>query len=189
MPVDCQKLFILDTSLGFLGLVFQGSTIVHLSLGYPTRPLLLDAICGTTREGPDRFVVQQNLPKQRSIRRLIDRMHRYTEGEIEEFFDVDLDLSGLSSFQRRVVAMCRRIPYGATATYAEVARRAGSPRAARSVGTVMAKNRVPLLVPCHRVVATGNRLGGFSAQGGKALKYRLLAMEAAARGVPLLIGD
>ena len=71
--------------------------------------------------------------------------------------------------------------------YGTLARRAGSPRGARSVGTVMAKNRFPLLVPCHRVVA-GSRLGGFSAAGGVALKRQLLEMEAAARGSCVTLG-
>ena len=188
MPVDCQKLMILDTRVGFLGLVFQGSTVVHLSLGHKTRPELIEAICGTAPGVVEQITEQQSQPSYGSSRRLIDRVYRYTEGEVEEFFDVDLDLSGRSTFSLRVIKACRQIPYGATATYAALAGRAGSPAAARSVGTIMAKNRFPLLVPCHRVVAAGNRLGGFSARGGTALKQRLLAMEAAACGVTLAIG-
>ena len=188
MPVDCQKLMILDTRIGFLGLVFKGSTVVHLSLGHKTEPELIEAICRTAPQDNEQIAVQHVRRSQASTRRLIDRVYRYTEGEVEEFFDVDLDFSGLSTFSLRVIAACRQIPYGATATYATLAGRAGSPGAARSVGTIMAKNRFPLLVPCHRVVAAGNRLGGFSARGGTDLKHRLLAMEAAACGLPLAIG-
>lgn len=187
MPVDCQKLIILDTSVGFLGLVFKGSTVVHLSLGHKTRSELIDAIYRDAHRGSGQIAVQRVRRLQGTTRRLIDRVYRYTEGEVEEFFDVDLDLSGLSPFSLRVITACRQIPYGATATYASLAGRAGSPGAARSVGTMMAKNRFPLLVPCHRVVAAGNRLGGFSARGGTDLKHRLLAMEATACGVPLAI--
>ena len=71
------------------------------------------------------------------------------------------------------------MPRGETVSYAELAGRAGSPNAARAVGGVMAGNRVPLLVPCHRVVGAGGRLGGFSAPTGVELKKRLLALEAA----------
>jgi methylated-DNA-[protein]-cysteine S-methyltransferase len=85
----------------------------------------------------------------------------------------------LSDFQRAVVGHCRRIPPGQTLTYGQLAARVGRPRAARAVGRVMATNRFPLIVPCHRVVAAGGVLGGFSAPQGLAMKKRLLAAEAA----------
>jgi len=92
-------------------------------------------------------------------------------------FTVPLDLAAVPPFSRRILLAARRIPYGATVTYGRLARHAGSPRAARAVGQVMARNPVPLLVPCHRVVASGGGLGGFT--GGLALKRRLLALEGA----------
>ncbi len=90
-------------------------------------------------------------------------------------FAVPLDLAGVPSFHRRVMQAARRIPYGRTLTYGELASRAGSPHAARAVGQAMARNPLPLVVPCHRVVAAGGGLGGFG--GGLALKRRLLALE------------
>lgn len=92
-------------------------------------------------------------------------------------FTVPLDLSGLSPFHRRVLRAARRIPFGCTATYRDLARRAGSPLAARAVGRAMARNPVPLVIPCHRVVAAGGGLGGYG--GGLALKRRLLVLEGA----------
>lgn len=87
---------------------------------------------------------------------------------------VPVDLPGVTAFTRRVLGATRRIPPGTTVTYGELARRAGSRRACRAVGRVMAQNPVPLVVPCHRVVAkTG--LGGYA--GGLAVKARLLALE------------
>jgi methylated-DNA-[protein]-cysteine S-methyltransferase len=83
----------------------------------------------------------------------------------------------LTPFQQRVVETVQGIPFGQTMSYAEVAERAGSPRAARAVGNVMAQNRTPMVVPCHRVLASGGRLGGFSAPGGTEFKRRLLALE------------
>ena len=91
-------------------------------------------------------------------------------------FTVPLDLATVPPFSRRILLAASRIPYGATVTYGGLARRADSPRAARAVGQVMARNPVPLLVPCHRVVASGG-LGGFT--GGLVLKRRLLALEGA----------
>ena len=102
----------------------------------------------------------------------------YLDGR-RDAFDVALDLSGLTAFQRRILAACLRIAYGTTCSYAELARLAGCARGARAVGRALAANPVPLLVPCHRVVRADGGLGGFSAQGGVGLKRRLLALESA----------
>jgi methylated-DNA-[protein]-cysteine S-methyltransferase len=90
-----------------------------------------------------------------------------------------VDLGEVGPFHRKVYGVLRRIPRGKTLTYAEVARRAGSPGAHRSVGSAMARNPVPILVPCHRVLRTGGGLGGFSAPGGLKLKERMLRLEGA----------
>ncbi|MCK4277043.1 MAG: methylated-DNA--[protein]-cysteine S-methyltransferase, partial [Phycisphaerae bacterium] len=102
------------------------------------------------------------------------QIRAYCAGRLRRF-TVAIDLSGIPPFHRKVLTAARRIPYGRTATYGELARRAGSPRAARAVGQAMAHNPVALLIPCHRVVAAGGGLGGFG--GGLALKRRLLALE------------
>ena len=104
------------------------------------------------------------------------QIRAYCAGRLRRF-TVAIDLSGVPPFHRKVLTAARRIPYGRTATYGELARRAGSPRAARAVGQAMAHNPVALIVPCHRVVAAGGGLGGFG--GGLALKRRLLALERA----------
>jgi methylated-DNA-[protein]-cysteine S-methyltransferase len=87
---------------------------------------------------------------------------------------VPVDLAGAEGFSRRVLDAARAISPGATVTYGELARRAGSPRAYRAVGQVMARNPIPLVIPCHRVVAVGGP-GGYA--GGLAMKARLLALE------------
>ncbi len=81
-----------------------------------------------------------------------------------------------SDFERKVWAALAEIPYGETRTYGEVAQAIGQPTAARAVGAANGRNPVPLVVPCHRVVAAGGRLGGFG--GGIALKQHLLSLEA-----------
>ncbi len=109
---------------------------------------------------------------------LEQRLQGYAAGRREPLDEIPLDLSRCTPFQRRVLQACREIPYGQVRTYAELAVAAGSPRAARAVGNVMARNRLPLLIPCHRVVASQGGLGGFSARSGLSMKRRLLQMEA-----------
>jgi methylated-DNA-[protein]-cysteine S-methyltransferase len=108
---------------------------------------------------------------------VIARLTSYAAGDIVDFSDLRLDLDGLTPFQRRVIRACRRIPRGRTMTYAQLAARVKSPGAARAVGSVMAKNRFPIIVPCHRVVASDGSLGGYSAPSGLRMKRRLLRME------------
>ena len=93
---------------------------------------------------------------------------------------VPTDLTAVAGFTRRVLEAARGIPAGTTITYGELARRAGSPRAGRAAGQVMARNQAPLVVPCHRVVGVRG-LGGFA--GGLTLKARLLALESGGRGL------
>jgi methylated-DNA-[protein]-cysteine S-methyltransferase len=90
-------------------------------------------------------------------------------------FELPLDLGGATVFQRAVLLACFQVPYGQVVSYGELARRAGFPGAARAVGQVMARNPLPLVIPCHRVIASDGGLTGFG--GGLPLKERLLAME------------
>ena len=94
-------------------------------------------------------------------------------------FDCDLDLNGVTDFRRRVLEVCAKIPRGQTASYADLARAAGNARAVRAVGSAMANNPLPLLVPCHRVIRSDGSLGGFSSPDGLRLKQRMLSLEGA----------
>ena len=108
---------------------------------------------------------------------LVRRLQAYAKGDKVEFDDVEIALGHSSAFRRRVLAACRAIPRGETRTYGELALAAGAPRAARAVGTTMSSNRVAIIVPCHRVVRSGGKLGGYSAPTGTTLKSRLLDLE------------
>jgi methylated-DNA-[protein]-cysteine S-methyltransferase len=94
-------------------------------------------------------------------------------------FDLPIDLGGVSPFQRRVLRAARRIPAGRVLSYGDLARRIGQPRACRAVGQALGRNPVPIVIPCHRVVAGAGRLGGYV--GGVARKRKLLAIEGAVR--------
>jgi len=94
-------------------------------------------------------------------------------------FDVPLDLSQLTPFQRSVLQAARRIPSGTVWTYGQVARAIGKPRASRAVGQALGRNPVPIVIPCHRVVASDGSLGGYSGGGGLDSKRLLLHLEGA----------
>jgi methylated-DNA-[protein]-cysteine S-methyltransferase len=102
------------------------------------------------------------------------RLSRYFEGQMISFDD-ELDVADATRFYQRVWEATRTIPYGETQSYALVAEQVGKPGAARAVGQAMAKNPVPLVVPCHRVIASGRGLGGYG--GGLEMKCQLLEME------------
>jgi methylated-DNA-[protein]-cysteine S-methyltransferase len=110
---------------------------------------------------------------------LIGDLKRYLAGEPVNFSTVEVDLSRLDPFQRQLYGAMRALDWGATTTYGALAREVGrtDPEAARDVGQAMGRNPVPIVIPCHRVLAAGNKLGGFSARGGTATKAKLLALE------------
>ena len=124
------------------------------------------------------------------VREAIALLERYFAGERIDFARVALDLVAVGSFHRAIYDVARSLGWGQTATYGELARQVGSPGAARAVGQAMGHNPVPVIIPCHRVLAAGRKIGGFSALGGALTKERLLALEGVhlGNGTPLLPG-
>lgn len=120
---------------------------------------------------PEARCVEGFAPNRQAARQVIE----YLEGK-RTTFDLELDPRG-TDFQLRVWEALREIPFGETRSYAEVAARVGAPRAVRAVGTANGANPLSLVIPCHRVIASGGKLGGYG--GGLELKARLLAMERA----------
>lgn len=155
------------SDLGWFVLEWRENRLRRLSIGHPSCAAAL-ACCGEEVETAE---------PPREWRQLADRLQAYASGTRDDFRDVQLDLDHLTPFQGRVVQHCRRISWGKTLSYGELAAKAGSPRAARAVGSVMAQNRFPILVPCHRVVAAAGAIGGFSAPSGISLKQRMLKLE------------
>lgn len=113
------------------------------------------------------------------LQELAERIRRYLRGEPVDFEGLPLELEGCSAFARRVWEATRRIPYGQTRSYAQLAREVGVPGAARAVGRALGANPLPLVIPCHRVVRSDGSPGGFS--GGVGLKRRMLELEAQRR--------
>lgn len=114
---------------------------------------------------------------ERLVHHLGARLWEYFRGQPVSFAELPVDLRGFPLFFQRVLQECRRIPFGATTTYGELARRIGKPGAARAVGQALARNPIALVIPCHRVIAGDGRLRGFSGPGGIRAKARLLAWE------------
>ena len=112
------------------------------------------------------------------IAEVVAAAKRYFEGEETDFSSVRLDLAGKDAFFRQIYDALRRVGWGRTTTYGALAKEVGAGReAARHVGQAMARNPAPLIIPCHRVLAAGGKIGGFSAPGGSKTKIRMLELE------------
>jgi methylated-DNA-[protein]-cysteine S-methyltransferase len=107
---------------------------------------------------------------------LVNKIRAYYQGMFIENWEVELVMDRLPDFSKKVLEYVSAIPYGHTLSYSEVARAVMNPRAARAVGQVMRRNPIPLIIPCHRVVATSN-IGGFTSTGGVQDKEKMLFME------------
>ena len=168
-----------ETALGTCGVAWspRGITAVELPSSRPLRMLeRLRRQAGTTghTEPPDR------------IRDAIAAMTALLGGERRDLRAIELDLEGASEFELAVWERARRVPAGETITYGEIAKSIAVEGDARDVGKAMGSNRCPIVVPCHRVVAAGGNLGGFSAPGGVETKRRMLEIEGAIQSEPTL---
>ena len=174
---EAGGILLFDTAIGYCGLAWTARGIDRLQLPEADAGATLDRL----RDGrPDR---QACTRPPASMRRAAERIAGHLAGRPDPLRDVPVDLSRAPAFARRVYLALRQVDPGKVVTYGELARRAGSPGAARAVGRAMAANPLPLLVPCHRVVAANGGLGGFSASGGPALKARLLSIEGVSTGL------
>lgn len=159
---------IFSTELHWMGLLGQNGHLIASFAGHSSRKSILDAAHRHARQIQD---ADWN-PDLRL------RLESYAEGEPTDFSSIELCVPTMTSFQQAVISTTRMLAYGQTAAYGELAMKAGYPRAARAVGTIMARNRFPILIPCHRVLAAGGKLGGYGCPLGTRFKQRLLDMEA-----------
>jgi methylated-DNA-[protein]-cysteine S-methyltransferase len=166
MPQSCC---IFDTAIGPCGVAWNERGLTRVELPASSR-------AATERRLRARAGGTLGVPPP-SIAQAIAALQRYFAGESVDFSAVAIDLpEDATALQRGVYAAARAVGWGRTATYGELARELGEPDA-RGIGEALSRNPVPIVVPCHRIVATGNKLGGFSAYGGRATKERLLALE------------
>jgi len=162
---------IFETASGFCGIAWSNVGITRFQL--PTRSAeaaertLLRRVPGAEPGPPTPEVVEA-----------VAAVKRYFEGEETDFSGFRLDLSDQDAFFKQIYAAARQVRWGRTTTYGTLAKELGAgPEAARDVGQAMAKNPVALIIPCHRVLAAGGKVGGFSAPGGSATKTRMLELE------------
>jgi len=158
---------VFETKLGFAAIAWNASGVTRFNLPGP-KDGAASRLGGATPAEPPPHIAA-----------IIERAQRYFGGERIDFESIDLDLSGVDPFRRSAYEALRKVGFGETVTYGELAKRVGmnEPQAAQDVGIAMARNPVPLIIPCHRVLAAGGKLGGFSAPGRTETKERMLALE------------
>lgn len=176
----CFSLF--DTAIGQCAIAWGAEGIVGLQL-----PEALPA--ATRRQMQERFPGAREAEPTRAAAQAQAAIVALLKGERRDLSSISLDMAAAPPFHRRVYEAARRIPRGETLSYGELAARIGAPGAARAVGQALARNPFPIVVPCHRVVAAGGRIGGFSANGGTGVKLRLLSIEGCPKAEPGLFED
>lgn len=163
-PLDATNF---DTAIGHCAIAWRADTVARFSLpGYDP-----GAGCrgGDTRPVPE--------PSTGPRAEALARIRAHLDGDLDDLRWIPLDLTGAPEFHRAVYAVTRAIDPGHTLSYGEVARRCGAAGAAQAVGQALGSNPIPLIVPCHRVLAADHSLHGFSAPGGIGTKSKLLAIE------------
>jgi methylated-DNA-[protein]-cysteine S-methyltransferase len=168
-----------ETAIGHCGIVWRGRGVAGVQL--PERNE--DA---TRNRMLRRFAGAREAVPSDEMRRAIDDIVALLSGAPRDLTHVTIDTDGLADFNRRVYAIARTIPPGATLSYGEIAERLGDRNLARDVGQALGQNPIPIIVPCHRVLAAGGKVGGFSAPGGVVTKLRLLTIEGAQPNGPSL---
>ncbi|MDX1997752.1 MAG: methylated-DNA--[protein]-cysteine S-methyltransferase [Thermoanaerobaculia bacterium] len=182
-PLAGARLF--DTAIGPVGVAWDERGLVAVQLPEASREATARRLARRTGDLSE-VPADSGTALPAPVRSAIDAMTRLLAGEPVDLQDVALDLERVPEFDRRVYEITRTIPPGATLTYGVIALRLGQPGAAREVGQALGRNPWPLVVPCHRVVAAGGKLGGFSAPQGTITKRRLLEIEGAlAETLPL----
>lgn len=164
------KYAVFSTKWGYFGLAGSGSVLLRTHLPGPepqtVKSRLLKGLGSAEYEGAYLMSVQEMITA-------------YFAGAYVNFDkDITIWLDGLSLFSQRILTVCGNVKYGKTISYGQLAKKAGQPTAIRAVGAALAGNPLPLIIPCHRVIYSDGRTGGFSAAGGKRMKEKLLRHEA-----------
>jgi O-6-methylguanine DNA methyltransferase len=168
-----------ETALGLCGIAWRetGTSAAPLAVTFFQLPEATAQVA-ESRMARKSGALKSDAPPA-AISRIIERVRKHLRGDAQDFRDVPLDLQGTGAFARLVYGAAQNIPAGETTTYGAIAHAVGERGAARAVGRALGANPIPLIVPCHRVLAAGGKSGGFSAHGGRDTKARLLEIERA----------
>jgi len=169
---------VFDTAIGRCGIAWSGAGIAGTRLPETSYADL-----------KRRFPEGLDLPPPPFVHEAITRIRALLAGGRDDLASIVLDMADLPELYCRIYALTRAIPPGETRTYGDIARALGDVALARAVGQAMGRNPFPIIVPCHRVLASGGRTGGFSAPGGVDTKFRILAIEQAHGGKAPLLFD
>jgi methylated-DNA-[protein]-cysteine S-methyltransferase len=170
---------VFETALGFMGLAWSEAGITRVYLAEKSREAIERRLLRHSGLTP---VEAQDRPPW--IAALIGSIQAYADGEEVDFSAVPVDLAGIDDFRLAIYDATRKLGFGETTTYGELAKRAGHGGLPRETGAALGSNPVPLIIPCHRILAAGGKIGGFSAPGGSTTKERMLAMEGVHVGPP-----
>lgn len=168
-----------ETPIGHCGIVWSERGVAGVQLPERSEE-------ATRKRTLQRFATAREAVPPDLVRRAIDDIGALLSGEPRDLTHVTIDTDGMAEFNRRVYAIARTIAPGATLSYGEIAERLGDRALARDVGQALGQNPIPIVVPCHRVLAAGGKVGGFSAPGGVVTKLRLLTIEGAQPNGPTL---
>ena len=167
-PKNPLKYVTFKVKYGHFGLLGDQNAILRSCLPVKSKQACTDALLEDIESAEFDKNCFKNLQKQ---------IAAYFKGSYADFSNVAVDLKAFNSFSRKILIACQKIPFGQTITYARIAEIAGNIKGARAAGNALAKNPAPLIIPCHRVVCSNGRPGGFSAAGGTITKKILLDME------------
>jgi methylated-DNA-[protein]-cysteine S-methyltransferase len=167
---ELERYSLFETPIGWCGIAWSEQGLTRLQLPEADREATERRLNSLALLTP-----AESLPPPIAL--AVAEIQQYLNGERADFATVPLDLTRTTPFHRAVYDATRAIGWGRTATYGDLARRTGSTGAARAVGQALARNPIAIIIPCHRILASGNRMGGFSAFGGTTSKERLLALE------------
>ncbi len=171
MPETDERYCLFDTAFGLTGIAWAAGGL--------TRVQLPEADVAETRARLEKGGAVESEPTPAAAAAMA-ALRAYFDGVETDFADLPVVLpADISDERRRIYDATRALGWGETASYGAVAKQAGLPGGARAVGQAMAANPLPIVIPCHRVVGAGDRLGGFSAYGGVLTKERLLVLEKA----------
>jgi methylated-DNA-[protein]-cysteine S-methyltransferase len=168
-----QHYALFDSAIGICGIEWGPRGINGVQLPMGSEDKTRARIC--QRHGD----IEEAAPTA-EVKAAIGRIVDLLAGKPDDLLDIPLDLDGVPEFNRGVYDIARNIPPGKTLTYGDIAKRLGGVELSRDVGQALGRNPCPIVVPCHRVLAAGNKPGGFSARGGVETKLKMLAIEGAA---------